>query len=125
MAKFGARSLKRLKTCHPLLQVIMKEVVKIYDITILEGHRGKAAQNAYFKKGTSQLKYPKGNHNKIPSMAVDISPYPIDWKDLKRFHEVAGIVKAIAHVYGINIQWGGNWKRFKDYPHYELKNPTL
>jgi hypothetical protein len=36
--------------------------------------------------------------------------------EAEAFHKKAAI---IAEKY--NIEWGGNWKSFKDYPHFEYK----
>ncbi len=56
----------------------------------------------------------------MPSLAVDLAPYPIDWNDLKRFHELAGRILEVAALLDIPLTWGGHWHSFKDYPHYEL-----
>lgn len=119
MPKFGSRSKQRLSECHPKLQEIMNEVIKIMDITILCGHRGEEEQNKAFNEGKSQLKYPQSKHNKKPSLAVDVAPYPIDWNDLERFNRMCGIIEGIAHMKGIRIRLGRDFS-FKDYPHIEL-----
>ena len=130
MPKFGRASKKRLKTCDEVLVFLFEEVVKYFDCTVLEGHRGKKLQNKYFKEGKSKLQYPDGNHNKIPSFAVDVVPYPIDWEDRERMTYIAGYVKRIALMLGIPIRWGGDWNgnndlkdnNFDDLPHFELRS---
>ena len=130
MPKFGYKSKKRLKTCDEDLVFLFEEVVKYFDCTVLEGHRGKRLQNKYFKEGKSKLQYPDGNHNKIPSFAVDVVPYPIDWEDRERMTYFAGFVKGIAIMLGIPIRWGGDWNgnndlkdnNFDDLPHFELRS---
>ncbi len=130
MPKFGRASKKRLKTCDEDLVFLFEEVVKYFDCTVLEGHRGKKLQNKYFKEGKSKLQYPDGNHNKIPSFAVDVVPYPIDWEDRERMTYFAGYVKGIAMMLGIPIRWGGDWNgnndlkdnNFDDLPHFELRS---
>lgn len=129
MPKFGSTSIKRLETCHEDLQQIFYQVIKHFDCSILEGHRGEEKQNKYFDEGKSKVRYPKGRHNAIPSRAVDVAPYPIDWDDLDRFYYFAGFVKGIAAMLDIPIRWGGDWDNdtqvkdtgFKDLPHFELK----
>lgn len=94
------------------------------DHTILEGRRGKDAQNAAYARGASKVKWPNGDHNVEEEnelvMAVDATPFPIRWpKDAKspqdrmyrvvRFYYFAGIVKAIALQFGVEIRWGGDW----------------
>lgn len=123
MPKFSNSSKDKLKTCHPILQCIMNEAIKAYDFTILCGYRGESAQNKAYEKGNSKLKFPKSKHNKIPSLAVDIAPYPIDWNDIERFKELNYVVMNIANYLCLDqyIQWGGTWKKFVDYPHYQIK----
>ena len=130
MPKFGRTSRKRLKTCDEDLIFLLEEVVKYFDCTVLEGHRGKRLQNKYFKEGKSKLKFPEGNHNKKPSTALDVVPYPIDWDDRERMTYFAGYVKGIAMMLGIPIRWGGDWNsnndlkdnNFDDLPHFELRS---
>jgi len=130
MAKFGKTSKRRLKTCHPDIQRLMNEVIKLYDFSVLEGERTLEKQQEYFKAGKSKLDgiYQKSKHQSSPSLAVDIVPYPIDWNDTKRFAYLAGLVMAKADELGIKIRWGGNWdmdfdfkdQSFHDLPHFEL-----
>lgn len=128
MPSFSKKSKEQLATCHPDLQRLFNEVIKHYDCVVLEGHRGEAAQNAAFKAGNSKVKWPNGNHNKLPSLAVDVVPYPIDWKNAKRFYDFAGFVRGVANQMGIKIRWGGDWDSDKDLddnslidlPHFEL-----
>ena len=120
--KFGKISAKRKSECHIDLQKVLDMAIKEYDFTILCGHRGEAEQNKAFKEGNSKLKFPNSKHNKSPSLAVDIAPYPIDWNNIDRFRELSIIIKRCAKEAGIKITWGGDWRTFKDYPHYELAN---
>ena len=121
MPHFSEKSKQRLSTCHPWLQDICNEGIKIYDFSVLCGHRNETAQMIAFQEGRSKLEWPKSKHNKTPSLAVDLAPYPIDWKDLERFYHLAGIIKGLAFQMKIPITWGGDWLNFKDYPHYEIK----
>ena len=129
MPRFGSRSKSRLSTCDDRLQDLFKQVVKGFDCTVIEGHRGKEKQNAAYAKGNSKLKYPKGKHNKMPSIAVDVAPYPVDWSDRDRFLYFGGYVLGIAKQMGLNIRWGGDWdmdtqtkdNRFDDLVHFEIK----
>ena len=129
MPRFGKTSKNRLGTCEEDLINLFNEVIKHFDCSVLEGHRGQAKQDKYFNEGKSKLKYPKGRHNASPSRAVDVVPYPIDWNDTDRMYYFAGIVKGIAISMGIKIRWGGDWDgdtevqdtNFKDLPHFELR----
>jgi peptidoglycan L-alanyl-D-glutamate endopeptidase CwlK len=129
MPRFGTRSKSRLHTCDGRLQDLFTVVVKSFDCTVIEGYRGKEKQNAAYEKGNSKLKFPKGKHNKTPSIAVDVIPYPIDWEDRDRMHYFAGFVLGIAKTMGLNIRWGGDWdqdtktkdNKFDDLVHFEIK----
>jgi peptidoglycan L-alanyl-D-glutamate endopeptidase CwlK len=123
MPKLSKRSLDRLCTCNSKLIALFTHAIENspVDFTILEGFRDKERQNELYAEGKSQLKFPNGNHNRYPSHAVDIVPCaPIDWDDLDRFKELAGYIKGEAIHLGIGVAWGGNWKKFRDYPHWEL-----
>ena len=129
MPRFSSRSKRRLDTCDSKLEKLFKEVVKYFDCTILEGHRGKEAQNKAYNDGKSKVQYPNGKHNKRPSVAVDVAPYPIDWSDRDRFHYFGGFVLGVAKKMGMNIRWGGDWdmdtktkdNKFDDLVHFEIK----
>ena len=129
MPKFGKRSKNALSSCDERLINVFNEVIKTVDCSVLEGHRGQSKQDKFYEEGKSKVKYPSGRHNKLPSMAVDVAPYPIDWDDRERFHLFAGFVLGIAKSMGINLRWGGDWNqnwfvddnKFDDFPHFELK----
>lgn len=128
MPAFGKASQEKLATCDQRLQKVFNEVIKHFDCTVIEGHRGEAAQNKAFAEGKSKLKYPQGKHNKTPSLAADVLPYPIDWNDTNRMRYFAGFVVGIAASMGIKLRWGGDWNQntelkdnsFNDLPHFEL-----
>ena len=128
MPKFGKTSQARLATCHPDLQLLMKALIKHVDVSILCGHRTEAEQNKAYREGASTKKFPKSKHNQLPSLAVDIAPWPIDWKDRGRFYMVVGYVRRLADELGIKIRCGGDWdgdlntddQRLHDLPHIEL-----
>ena len=133
MPKFGTKSKERLNTCHPDLIAVFNEVIKYYDCTVTCGYRGEQEQNKAFDEGRSKAKFPKGKHNKNPSTAVDVYPYPIDFENYDRLSHFAGFVIGIAKTMGVDLRWGRDWKNefyakkkdtttFKDYPHFELIN---
>lgn len=125
---FSEKSLQRLNTCHPDLQKLFAEVVKNYDCAILCGHRSEDEQNEAVLGGKSKLPWPSSKHNKTPSLAADVVPFPVDWGDSLRFYHFAGFVLATAKQLGIKVRWGGDWdgdlnlreERFRDLPHWEL-----
>lgn len=128
MPSFSQTSKDRLATCDARLQRVMNEVIKHFDCTIIIGHRGEQAQNEAFASGKSQKQWPNGNHNSMPSKAVDVAPFPVDWNDSKRFYYFAGFVMATAKAMGIKLRFGGDWNRdtqlkdnkFNDLVHFEI-----
>lgn len=126
--RYSTNSQSRLEQCHPSLQRVFLAVIEHVDNTIITGHRPKEEQNRLFDEGKSQLKYPKGKHNSLPSLAVDAAPYPIDWNDRERATLFAGFVLGIAAEMGIKLRWGGDWNmnfetkdnNFDDLWHFEL-----
>lgn len=132
MPKFSDQSKKQLATCDARIQKICNEAIKHIDFVVVEGHRGKEAQDKAFAKGLSKVRYPYGNHNKNPSKAVDIAPWPIDWSDkrtaIERFVFLQGVIFAIAKQFNIKIRQGLDWnsnqdmrdENFRDYPHFEV-----
>lgn len=128
MPTFSPTSVARLATCDPRLQEVMNEAIKHTDFTVLEGHRGKEAQTEAVMNGTSKLMWPLGKHNKTPALAVDIAPFPLDWKDTHRFAFLMGQVARIAAEKGVKIRFGMDWNRngtimdekFRDMPHVEI-----
>jgi len=46
-------------------------------------------------------------------------PYPVSW-DWEHFYPIADAMKAAAEELGVDLEWGGDWKTFKDGPHFQL-----
>ena len=128
MFKFGTKSLRLINNAkfHPKLKLLLTEAIKTspIDFTVIETVRKIEQQKIYVAKGTSKTM--KSKH--IPSVnksglceAFDIAPYPINWKDIKKFIQLSQHIKAVAKHLGISIEYGGDWKTLKDFPHYQIK----
>ena len=72
--------------------------ISYIDCSVLCGHRGEEDQNKAYDSGNSKVKWPNGRHNKKPSIAVDVAPYPIDWKDRERMTYFAGMVMILVQA---------------------------
>lgn len=130
MPTFSKISRQRLASCDIRLQALFNEVIKDYDCIIIEGHRSRAAHEANLKKDppTTWTTYEKSKHSKIPSLAVDAMPYPLDWDDRARCIQFARRVQAVAKRLGLRVRWGGDWdgdgdmkdQTKHDLPHFEL-----
>jgi len=128
MPSFSDKSLSRLGICDPRLQRVFHEVIRYFDCTILEGHRDKERQNRMVEEGKSKVRWPNGKHNTVPSLAVDVTPYPVVWDDRERQTLFAGYVLATAKAMGVDLRWGGDWDNdtevrdngFDDLVHFEI-----
>lgn len=136
MPSFSNLSAQRLATCDPRLQHLLNEAIKYVDFVVLEGHRNEAAQEEAFRTGKSQKHWPNGNHNSLPSKAVDIAPFlpdvKIDWEDLVAFGRLMGFIQCLAVQQGIKLRFGLDWdgdfrtvtrdpnEHFMDAPHVEV-----
>lgn len=105
MPRFGKTSKKRLKGIDPKLVNVLNELIKIMDVTIIEGLRSKKRQAELLEKGATKVKYSKHMEGK----AVDLSPYPIDWENRDGFHYMGGMIRGIAKQLNVKVRWGGDW----------------
>jgi peptidoglycan L-alanyl-D-glutamate endopeptidase CwlK len=153
MPQFSEISIKRLETCEDDLQTLFNTVIRKWDCRIIYGYRDKDKQFELWKMGRSYVKdewiitdlgkvitYKNGitslsGHNFNPSKAIDVLPFPIDYKDIDRIIRFAGFVEGVAFMLkeaGLithDIVWGADWdkdndmkdQKFMDYPHFELK----
>lgn len=134
MPSFSEQSQENLDSCHSDLIVIFEAVVKIFDCSVICGHRSEDDQMSAFFDGKSQTEWPDSKHNQEPSLAADVAPYPIDWDDRERFTLFAGYVIGMAATLKAqgkishNVRWGGDWNQdtqvkdnsFDDLVHFEL-----
>lgn len=105
----------------------MQRVVKRYDITVLCGHRDQQDQDDAHTSGHSKVKWPSSKHNAVPSLAVDVAPYPLNWKDTAAFEAMGQVVldewlKMDAEdTSSWQLVWGKTFSGLVDYPHFELR----
>ncbi|EAC3984642.1 alkaline phosphatase [Listeria monocytogenes] len=94
-------------------------------LCVAQGYRSSAEQNALYAQGRTKpgavvtnAKGGQSNHNY--GVAVDLCLYTSDGKNViwesttSRWKTVVSAMKAEG------FEWGGDWKSFKDYPHFEL-----
>tara|TARA_R110002020_G_scaffold30490_2_gene96036 strand:+ start:109 stop:489 length:381 start_codon:yes stop_codon:yes gene_type:complete len=126
MYKFGKRSKERLRGVHPKLVNVLNELIKIMDVTIIEGLRSEERQKELLEQGKTKTKFSKH----IKGKAVDLAPYPIDWEDRERFHYMGGMIRGIGKQLNTDIRWGGDWdsdgeikdNSFDDLVHVEIRD---
>ena len=116
----GQRSLSRLEGVHPDLVRVVKKAAAMssLDFTVLEGLRTAARQKQLYDQGATKTM----NSRHLTGHAVDLAPMiggTVRW-DWPLYHQLAAIVKAAAKAENVPVQWGGDWRTFKDGPHWEL-----
>lgn len=120
MFKLSQKSLDRLSGVHHDLVAVVKRAIEIteVDFAVLEGVRSKARQEQLVKAGASQTM--RSRH--LTGHAVDLGAYvggSVRW-DWPLYDKIALAMKAAALELQVAIEWGGDWKSFKDGPHFQL-----
>lgn len=120
------RSLTRLDGAHPDLRrvIIRAAAMSSIDFTVLEVLRTRQRQEELLRIGATRTR--NSRHLAHPSdgksRAVDIAPMvrgQVTW-DWPLYHRLAPIIKAAAAAETVPIEWGGDWRSFKDGPHWQL-----
>lgn len=119
--KLGTRSKQNLSGVHPDLVAVVKRAIEIteQDFTVIEGIRNINRQRELVKSGASQTM----NSRHLTGHAVDIAPYPLTW-DWEYFKPIEVAMKQAAEELEIDLEWGGDWRSFKDGPHWQLSRKT-
>jgi peptidoglycan LD-endopeptidase CwlK len=128
--KLSAQDLAKLKNVHPDLKRIIEGVAKNYTFSfcVLEGDRSKAAQVKNLAKGVSttlRSRHVIANNACGLACAVDLAPLlpdgkSIPWKQWALFSQLNTLMMAVAKDIDVPLEWGGNWKTFKDGAHWQL-----
>lgn len=117
---------ERLSTVHPRLEAVVRKAATYleFDLLVVEGARTITRQEQLVAKGASRTM----NSKHIPAKdgfarAVDLAPRldgEVRW-DWPLFHIIAAAMKRAAKELDVAIVWGGDWRTFKDGPHFELR----
>lgn len=113
-----ARSERNLIGVHPDLVKVIRLAAKKSKFIVTEGLRTKARQAQLVKAGASRTM----NSRHLTGHAVDVAATvngEVRW-DWPLYAAIAQNVKAAAKELGVPIIWGGDWKSFRDGPHFEL-----
>lgn len=127
---FDARTESNIITLTPQAQVLARKFLTVFktagiDVRIISGTRTYAEQDALYKIGrfgsteakVTNAKGGQSNHNF--GIAWDIGLFEggkYITTDIK-YKKLALMVTSL----GPQLEWGGNWKTFPDYPHYQHK----
>lgn len=116
------RSEKNLKGVHPkLVEVVRKAAASLtgdLGFIVTCGLRTKAEQAKLVAEGASQTM----NSKHLTGHAVDLAATlsgAVRW-DQPLYVRLSIAMKDAATKLGVQITWGGDWKSFKDGPHFEL-----
>lgn len=111
------RSKNKLQGVHPDLVAVVKRAINLttQDFMVIEGMRTLERQEELVAKGASQTM----NSRHLTGHAVDLAPYPLAW-DWPLFYPIADAMKLAAKELDVDLEWGGDWKTFKDGPHFQL-----
>ena len=109
-----------LESVNEDLVRVMKRAAEIskQPFKVIEGVRGKERQAELVKKGASKTM----NSRHLVGNAIDIAPVvdgKVSW-DWQYYDEVARAMKEAAKELNVNVEWGGDWKSFKDGPHWQI-----
>jgi len=118
------RSEKRLIGVHPDLVRVVRRALELspVDFAVVEGLRTKERQAELLAAGASTTM----NSRHLTGHAVDLAPViggEIRW-DWPPFHDIAAAMKKAAEELSVAIVWGGDWRTFKDGPHFELNRAS-
>lgn len=122
--KLSQSSLNNLKGVHPDLVRVVKRAILIteVDFRVGEGLRSLAQQKKNVAKGVSWTL----NSRHLTGHAVDLLALinnKVTWS-WAPYYKIAEAMKEAAKEEKVKIEWGGDWKKTKDGPHFELDRKT-
>jgi peptidoglycan L-alanyl-D-glutamate endopeptidase CwlK len=128
LGRFDMRSEGAIATLLPKAQELARKFMKTavtspFQVKILSGTRNYTEQNALFAKRPKVTNARGGQSNHNFGIAWDVGIF-VDGKYLtgKNAKEDKAYADLAAQIKGAlqGIEWGGDWKTFKDAPHYQL-----
>ena len=116
----GEQSQKRLHGVHPDLDAVVRLAITLtaQDFRVIEGLRTRERQRYLVEKGASKTMHSRH----LTGHAVDLAPIvdgQVSW-DWKHFYPIAEAMKQAAKIKSVPIEWGGDWAKFRDGPHWQL-----
>lgn len=118
--KLSQRSLAKLNGVHPDLIRVVKRAITIteIDFTVTEGRRTVERQKQLYAAGATRTM----NSRHLTGHAVDLAALvggKVRW-DWPLYAKLADAMTKAAKDCGVLIEWGGDWRSFKDGPHFQL-----
>lgn len=118
--KLSNQSVGKLQGVHPDLRRVVTRAIQIseIDFKVIEGRRSLVRQKELVAAGASQTL----NSRHLTGHAVDLVALvnkKVRW-DWPLYAIIAKAMKAAAKELNVPLEWGGDWKKFKDGPHFQL-----
>lgn len=118
--RLSISSEKHLEGVHPDLVRIVRLAASEseLDFIVTEGVRTLMRQSELVKAKASKTM----NSRHLTGHAVDLAAMignEARW-DWPLYHQLGATMKAAAKKLGIPLEWGGDWRQFKDGPHFQL-----
>ena len=115
------RDLKRMEGVDPRLVEIVKRAAQLTTVQFIvtEGLRTRERQKQLVAAGASRTM----NSRHIIGQAVDVAAVvngQVRW-DWPLYPKIAEAFKKAAAELGYRITWGGDWKSFRDGPHFQIE----
>lgn len=117
---------RKIEDLHPYVATLCKKFVAAakkegIDVLITSTYRDAESQNALYAQGRTKpgrivtnAKAGQSFHNY--RLAFDVVPIvngKAMWNDMRTFRRLGEIGK------NIGLEWAGDWKAFKEYPHFQ------
>lgn len=142
--RLSTRSLNTLATVHEDMQKVVKRAIQIteVDFMVVQGRRtwdeqarlyGQGRTVAAMRSAGLPTQYAKPEMKKVTwtmqsnhlsGHAVDLVAWvngEINWDTSHGYYEkIATAMKRAAMELCVVIEWGGDWNKTKDFPHFEL-----
>ena len=120
--QFSQRSLNNLKGVDSRLVVVASLALNQspFDFIVTEGLRTKARQVQLKKQGKTRTLRSRHLTGHSIDIAVLTRAKKVTW-EFAYYQQVADKFKEIAAAHGIPIEWGGDWKSFKDGVHFQIR----
>lgn len=130
---FDTRSEANITTLLPKAQIAARQFLKIAtgtgkDVRIISGTRTYAEQNQLYRQGrfgnpgqkVTNAKGGQSNHNFGIAWDIGLFKSGAYVTDDTPYIKLAQVILPQMD----NLEWGGQWITFPDYPHYQLKTAT-
>lgn len=115
--------IKDLSVLHPafrnkVIKLLKEAKIQGIDLEVTETYRNPERQDFLRQQGFSMLHGGKSKHQHY--IAVDVVPVKYGWymwHDKELWEKIGKIGE------NQGLIWGGRWRRFRDYPHFEYPIP--